>query len=170
MLFWPQMKLTYTLQRKDNVRIFLRHYYFSGWKWLRRLGGPFIILMGLYFYWAYEYETHKFIFAFAAFSVGYGLYYTLKPFIFVLMRYKKFGAETISLELTGDNRLAITESTGRADLDLSKISSVQMMEQNMVLTFDSKASLYVLRDRVEEGDLDAFFIAIHPKIQPKPAE
>ena len=166
-IFAAQMKLTYTLKRIDNVRIFLRHYYHAGWKWFRRLAGPIILAIGSVIYAQYDWRNHSLVYGVAAFVMGFGLYITLKPFFFILFKAKKFAEDEISIEITSRDKLRVTQGGVPADLDFKKLSSVQMMGKDMVLTFDSKASLWVLADRLMEGELTPFFEALKERI-PKP--
>lgn len=159
------MKLSYTLERKDNVRIFIRHYYHAGRKWVRRLGGPLILLVATLIYLTYDWRSHTLVYGLAAFVMGFGIYYTFKPLFFILLRPKKFAAEKIQVEITPKDRLGITQGEEpTANLKFSQLSSVQMMKQDMILTFGSKASLYILRDRVTEGDFEAFFQALSARV------
>jgi len=91
-----------TLYRKEKIKMFLQDYYFGYGKWitsLRVIGGPGIILIGLYLY-TNEYD--KFSVAYSGFCLLYGLYMIFKPYLWILFRLDIYKTENIEIMISND--------------------------------------------------------------------
>lgn len=121
------------ISRKQKTLMFLNEYYF-GYNIiiniLRLLGGPLIIGIGLYFFETKE--ADKMATTYAALCLLYGVYYMLKPYFWVLARWKAFGDNQIRVDIDGE-MMSIAEDKARTEVRFDHFS--QIIERSWYFTF-----------------------------------
>jgi len=82
--------------------------------WLRRLAGPFCIMMGL----SLLYQSHQdWKLFYAAFCIAFGIYYLVRPFI-IMLRQKGIVEKKIQVSI--ENKMLVVEENGsKQEIDLS---------------------------------------------------
>jgi hypothetical protein len=91
-----------TLYRKEKISMFLKDYYFGFGRWitfLRLIGGPLLILIGLDFY---KKGFDKFSVAYSGFCILYGVYMIFKPYLWVLFRLDNYKTENVEIKVNDD--------------------------------------------------------------------
>ena len=85
-----------TLRKSDKIRLFLREYYLGHSivrNTIRLVGGPLVTGSGIQFYQ----KADKWAVAYGGFCFLYGLYFTLKPFLLIVLRPAAFQAVTFEV-------------------------------------------------------------------------
>ncbi|MFZ0282781.1 MAG: YcxB family protein [Bacteroidales bacterium] len=103
------------ITRKQKVLMFLYEYYF-GYnfyiKVMRLIGGPIFILIGINFY---KMEYDKFSIAYSGFCFLFGIYYTLKPILWILFRWKQYESDKVRIGID-DDRIIIVEENVKSEV------------------------------------------------------
>lgn len=76
--------LRFALSRSGHVKFFILEYYFGAggvYIWIRTLGGPFLIFMGL----NYLFSGERYSVYFGLFCVLFGLFYGLRPILTIII-------------------------------------------------------------------------------------
>ncbi|MDO1446325.1 hypothetical protein Q0590_08690 [Rhodocytophaga aerolata] len=113
------MRSELVITKKDYTRFYLYQYYHSPnllTRILRYICGPVLVAMGIHLL-SYP---QKFGIAYGGFCIGYGIYYTAKPFLFLL--FKKFTPQSGFLEVK-DTHLLFESKEGKSLVDLTKVKS-----------------------------------------------
>lgn len=87
------------LLSKDHILMFLNEYYFGHSKTLtiiRIVTGPLMIYVGFQFLATYDEVT------FAYFSILYGSYLIIKPFVWILLRLNSFKTVSLAIDVHED--------------------------------------------------------------------
>lgn len=166
------MKIKIHLAAPDSRKLFLyRFYNFKGYKFLRRFGGPLIVVIGLLLLRlkpTNNFAFENFSVYFASFAIGFGAYYTLRPFLTLLIK-KNFREETTDLELR-ENGLWIGEEKGiSVETPYANVVSSEVEKSRLFIKIMTtrEAIVIVPFDKVVEGDPAEFGRALAERIVPK---
>jgi hypothetical protein len=121
------------ITRKQKTLMFLNEYYFGyhiSINILRLLGGPLIIGIGIYFFEMKDADNMAT--TYAALCFLYGIYYMLKPYLWVLGRWKAFGDNQIRVDIDGE-MMSIAEDKARTEVRFDHFS--QIIERSWYFTF-----------------------------------
>jgi hypothetical protein len=91
-----------TLYRKEKIAMFLNDYYFGYGKWitiLRLIGGPLLMMIGLYFY---NNGFDKFSIAYSGFCILYGVYMIFRPYLWIIFRLDNYKTERVYIQVGTD--------------------------------------------------------------------
>ena len=113
------------LERKDRIQMFFNEYYFGVStliKIFRLIGGPIIFYFGLDMY---TNAIDRFGIGYGGMMVAFSIYYTFKPFWWVLIKWKYYKSIAFQLEAAQD-KLIIKEDQSESQTEYSKfvVSSV----------------------------------------------
>lgn len=149
------MKTALTVTKKDFRKFYLYQYYNQKSlliRVMRFICGPLLIAMGLHLIG----QTQKFGIAYGGFCTGYGIYYSLKPFLYLL--FKRFTPQEVSLEVK-DSFLLFESKEGRSEIDLSKLKTYATLSffvielENNQTVFIPKAKLSIEVKEALEGKI-----------------
>ncbi len=113
-----------SIYRKEKVRMFLTDYYLADRVWkniARMIGGPLLILIGVDFY-IKNYD--QFTLAYSGFCIGYGTYFMLKPFLWMLLRRSLFNKEQVEVTVN-DHALWLRSGSDESKIQLSNFKKIK---------------------------------------------
>lgn len=137
------MKSELIIDKKDYLAFFYYQYYNSKILWIRLMryiGGPIIILLGIFFLSRDE----KFGIAYGGFCIGYGIYYIIKPLLFVLI--KKYKTQRITVEDT-QLYLILESVEGKSEVDLNKLKTFKT-KRFFVLQLENNQSIFLPKHKM----------------------
>ena len=144
------MQLTLT---KADYKSFFTYQYFFGAKSIRRyirlFAGPILVLLGINFLYN---DDNRFGIAFGGFCLGYGIYYTLKPFLFILI--KKFPNETFTYNFSLDT-LHIQDSISNTLLDLKEFP-IQKNSKYYFILLENGSLIFFPKNKLSREDVSEF--------------
>jgi len=158
------MTLSYTLKRNDRIKIFLLQYYtLPFWKYVRIFAGPVLVLMGIFLLNV----PGKLYIAYGGFCIGYGCYYILKPYLAVLIRFRKSIDENIELKILEDNKLEINDKNASSSIDFSMIKSVKLSRKYLIINLASPKyfTLFVPVASVTDGNVEGVYNGLVQKVK-----
>ena len=118
------MRFEFTLSHGEFAKAWLAEYYLATkWGPLRLLGGPFLGLLG----WQLRtLRPRTYLAAFGAFTIGYGIYYALKPLLQVgllVRRRHKLGAQrTTTVVHVDDDGIRITCGSASSSIGWDRVA------------------------------------------------
>lgn len=124
------MVFRFKLSDREFAMSWLREYYRRpGWRSVRILGGPFLIMLGV----AMRGSSHQFTSIMALVSIGLGLYYVFKPLLFasVLTSHRRrAGRADVEMEVTlDDDGMRVSDGKTQTDLPWARISAAGVAPQ-----------------------------------------
>lgn len=129
------------LERATRIRMFILEYYFGGKLWIkifRILGGPLIILLG----WQLYNLEDRFEIGYGGFCILYGVYYILKPVLWVLLRLSSFKTTPIVIEVTED-KLKLRDSISNSEVLFSGMQRVLKRKTYYVFEISPSQRIYL---------------------------
>lgn len=143
------------LTKKERIKLFLYLYYsYPGWKYIRIISGPLLIFIGIFFL----NSQVKFNIAYGGFALGYGIYYTLKPFLNILLSIKKLKNYEESIMLNDStNELDIQSNEIKLTIPLDKILKIKKLKRGYKITIkiENRKNYFILsKKNIKDGDLD----------------
>jgi hypothetical protein len=129
------------LSRKKRIKMFLNEYYFGYSLWItimRLIGGPFVFLIGINMYQ----NTDRFGIAYGGFCIIYGLYYTLKPAIWIISRLDSFKAFDLSVEIF-DNKLKLKDNVSDSEILLDSFRRILKRKSYYAFEISKFNKLYI---------------------------
>lgn len=139
-----------TLYRKEKITMFIKDYYFGYSKWitiLRLLGGPLLMIIGLYFYTT---GIDKFSIAYSGICILYGAYMIVKPIVWVLSRFDSYKTETLDIKIDYN---CITVRDNNNEFKIGFETFIKMIDNKDYFTFIiSKSQRLRLPKRLIEVD------------------
>lgn len=108
--------------RREKIRMSLYEYYWGQNWWLsllRLLAGPLLILIGIFLVQVGDNVSV----AYGGFSVGYGIYYTLKPFLRIALRLDYYKTAPLKVGLA-DDKIRFESPEGYSELSLDTFSKI----------------------------------------------
>lgn len=141
------------LSRPKRVKMFLHEYYF-GQKgpitFIRLVMGPVLPLIGMDLY---NNAQDKFGIAYAGFCIAFGIYYILKPALWILSHWKAFKTIDFQLELTSEV-IRITEEKGHCELELSGFKNIWKRKFYFALATDTHQKIYLPNECLSSQEIN----------------
>jgi hypothetical protein len=124
------MLYRFKLSDREFAMSWLREYYRRpGWRIVRVLGGPFMIMVGVAMYGSRQ--TFPSIMAVVA--IGYGLYLLFKPLLFASVltsQRRRTGRSDVEMEVTLDeDGMRVSDGRAKTDLPWKKIAAAGVTPQ-----------------------------------------
>lgn len=139
------MKAHLQIDKKD-YRAFYLYLYFNSKnpliRIMRYVGGPILIAAGVYMLR----NDEKFAVAYGGFCVGYGVYYILKPFLFVIL--KRFKPQHLSMEINGPH-LVFEAAEGKSEVNISRLKTYKT-KRYFVIKLENNQSVFLPKDKLGE--------------------
>lgn len=130
-----------TLLRADRIKMFINEYYF-GYSWwitlMRIVGGPLLIFMGIRLYG----DQERFGIAYGGFCIIYGLYYTIKPVLWILFRQDSFKSVQFEIEVSQD-KLMIRDSESQSEVLLDGLQKIMKRKSYFALQLTKQNKIYL---------------------------
>jgi hypothetical protein len=150
-------KIRYSLTKKERIKIFLYlHFSYPGWKYVRILGGPFLILVGILLIKSNIY----FSIAYGGFAIGFGLYYMLRPFLKILINIKKYKIIKETIEYNNKTKdIKIISDTLKVNIPTERILNIKKLKwgYKLMIKIDNRKHYIVLTKKsIIDGNLDNF--------------
>ncbi len=139
------------LGNKVREKIFLLNYFF--WQntflgTIRLFGGLFLIILGIFIMFS-TIQNSKLI---SFISILYGIFYTLRPFIFLYFNRKNF--ETIVFEITvSEKSIVIKEENEEDEIEFYSFSSIKKFKNIYSLKYNSKSSIYLPIEQLKDWEI-----------------
>ena len=139
------------LTKQDFKRFYIYDYYYEQKRVLqfsRKFLGPILIGLGMYLYASGSPIDIFFILI----CIFMGFFYTLKPFLFIML--KRMKDETITFEFK-DKMLIVKDRLNKASFDLEKV----IIHDNKLYYFirlDNRQILFFPKDKLNEKALNNF--------------
>lgn len=151
------MTLKYKITKKDKIHLFFREYYtIPGWKFIRLFGGPLVIMLG-----AFLMETEPDWQILAGIFIGYGVFYSFKPLLQVMLKFHKLTEETIELRIE-NGKLRVNDGLAKSEIDAKQIGNIIRTKGyvDIVLNLKEEFKIYVPLSGILEGNVDEFSRAL----------
>lgn len=129
------------LSRKRRIEMFVDDYYFGHSLWInimRIIGGPITIVLGIYLYRG----TGKFTAAYGGFCFVYGLYYALKPVLWILFRIASFKSIPINIEVT-EASMAIKDDGSNSEISFHKFLRIRKRKDYYIFRLPNLTNIYL---------------------------
>ncbi len=100
-----------TLDRKERIKMFIYEYYFGVsilYTISKIVGGPFLCYTGWYLYHT---ATDKFSVGYGWFILAFSFYFTLRPVLWVLVKWPHFKTTQFELEVTHEKLIMKSEKS-----------------------------------------------------------
>lgn len=154
--------LEFQLTRRDRINSFFTRYYsYPGWKYVRILGGPFLVAIGL----VLQHVPTAFHMAYGGFAIGFGIYYLLKPFLYLAIRWRTFAAGGVTLALDDEEMLSVTDGGVNARVSADTVRSARIANGLLAIEIkvDRRAFLDLPLRALTSGDAGAFIEAVRTR-------
>jgi hypothetical protein len=140
------------ISRKQKLLIFIYEYYF-GYnlfiKIIRLLGGPLIFLFGIHFY---KMGYDKFSIAYSGFCLLFGAYFTFKPLIWILSRWKMYESDKVMIEID-DIKINILEENIKSELSFDLFKRIRERPWYFSLILDTKQKIYLPKNILTDDQI-----------------
>jgi hypothetical protein len=135
---------------KERQQIYIYNYYF--WQsmpigTLRLFGGPLMIGLAIWFYIT-EVENPL---LFGSILLTYGIYYTIRPFIFVFFNREKLDIGMFEIQVD-KNGISIINESGDKTYDFTKFKKIRKYKKWFALYFNSKSILFLPENQLNESE------------------
>ncbi len=133
---------TITIERNQRIKMFFNEYYFGVPIWMmifRLIGGPFICFIGLTMY---SNASERFGIAYGGFAIAFSIYYTLIPFLWVLIKWKYYKTIKFQIEATSD-KLILKEDESESLTEYSKFEKILKRKNYFALRIQKGLKIYV---------------------------
>ena len=141
-----------TLTKSDRTKIYLKEYYGSKrpfTKYIRLFAGPLILLISVYNYY---YSDVKWISSLSGFTIVFGIYYILKPFIITLAKPQLFVGYSFDIEILS-NKIKLTEDGATSELPFSFFQEVTKRDTFYALKTDKNQVLHLPIDQLDSEEI-----------------
>jgi hypothetical protein len=150
-------KISYSLTKKERIKIFLYlHFSYPGWKYVRILGGPLLILIGILLIQLDIY----FSIAYGGFAIGFGLYYLLRPFLKILINIRKYKTIEETIEYNNKKKdIKILSDTLKINIPLDRILNIKKLKwgYKLIIKIDNRKHYIILTKKsIVDGNIDNF--------------
>lgn len=129
------------LTKFEKLKIFLNEYYFGYslyYTILRMLGGPIILVIGLNLYYS---RHNEFGSVYSGFMIAFGVYYMIKPLIFILTKKQWFESFNIDFQIDPD-KVVIVSDKSKSELDHSIFDKILRRKTYFALRTKTKQAIY----------------------------
>ncbi len=130
------------LTRKERILMFLNEYYFGGsalTTLLRLFSGPPMFYIGLTMY---SKASDRVGIGYGGLMVVFSIYYTFKPFLWILFKWKYFRSVEFRIEATAD-RLLIQEDGSESQTEYSKFERIVKRTNYFALSVQKGLKIYL---------------------------
>ena len=130
------------MKKKERIKLFLLEYYFgvsSLYKIFRLVGGPVLLLFGFNLY---SEASDRFGIGYGGFMIVFAIYYTLKPFLWIISKHDSFKNIQFEIGLIPD-KLIIKEDKSRSEIELSKLHKVLKRKTYYVIAVQKGMKIYL---------------------------
>ncbi|WP_298901612.1 YcxB family protein [uncultured Psychroserpens sp.] len=130
------------LSQFEKIKIFLNEYFFGYgifFSILRLIGGPLILIMGLFQYFNGNTKTGI---GYAGFMIIFGVYYTLKPLILILTRKSWFKNFDLDYDIEPE-KIIIRSDKSKSELDYSNLKAILKRKNYFALKTKSNQGIYL---------------------------
>lgn len=137
------------LERKERIRMFLNEYYVGGSTLvtiIRIIGGPFILYLGLDLY---VNASGRFGIGYGGILVAFSVYYTLKPFLWVLIKWTYYKTIEFQIAATPD-KLIIKEDGSESQTEYSKFEKIIKRKNYFALRIRKGLKIYLPINKLSE--------------------
>ena len=141
-----------TLGKSQRVSIYLKEYYGSKrpiTKYIRLFGGPSILVISFYNYY---YSDVKWISALSGFTIVFGFYYILKPFITILIKPLLFEGYSFDFSINS-KEIILTEGENISTLDHSFFENVQEWNTFFSLKTEKNQVLHLPKEELTDAEI-----------------
>ena len=141
------------IERKDRIKMFLNEYYLgvsSLITIIRVLGGPLVFYVGLEMYLN---ASDRFGIGYGGMMVAFSIYYTLKPFWWVLIKWKYYKTIEFQLEAAPD-RLLIKEGQSESQTDYSKFENIIRRKNYFALRIQKGLKIYLPIEKLSQQTVE----------------
>jgi hypothetical protein len=139
-----------TLDRSHRIRMFLDEYYlgYSGIiRWIRIIGGPLLLVLC---YGLWSLPSSPWGIAYAGICFFYGFYYTLKPFLWILLREDSFQTIHVNIEVNEDT-LKLVDDTSESEIKFNAMRRVLKRKSYYMLEVAKFSKVYLPVSLLSEG-------------------
>jgi hypothetical protein len=137
---------------KELQQIYIYNYYF--WQnmligTLRLFGGPVMIGLGLWFYFTDKENP----LLFGSILTIYGLYYSLRPYIFIYFKREKLdqGAFDVEIEST---KITISDERGSHTFDFTDFKKIKKYKNWFALYFSNQSTLFLPENQLKPNEIE----------------
>lgn len=143
---------TITLSKAQRISIYLKEYYGSKrpiTKYIRLFAGPIILLISFYNYY---YSAVKWIAALSGFTLVFGFYYILKPFITIFIKPRLFESYRFDFEITSEH-ITLTENGHTSTLGHMFFTEVQEFTTFFAMRTEKNEVLYLPKEQLTDAEI-----------------
>ena len=141
-----------TLTKSQRVSIYLKEYYGTKRpisKYIRLFGGPLILIISFYNYY---YSNVKWISALSGFTIVFGIYYILKPFITIFAKPGLFAGYTFNFTINAIE-ITLTEDGNTSTLNHSFFKNVEEWHTFFSLKTEENQVLHLPKDELTDSEI-----------------
>lgn len=139
-----------TLERSQRIRMFLDGHYFGNSRFInlvRLTGGPLVLALGAMLWFT---PSSRAGIAYAGICFFYGLYYTLKPYLWIFFRRESFKTIHVNIELKEDS-LRLVEDASEAEIKFGSMRRIIKRKTYYMLEIAKYTRMYVPFTLLTEG-------------------
>ncbi len=141
-----------TLERSRRIRMFLNEYYFgnSGIVNTIRIAGGQILLAAGITLWVTPVSRAGV--AYAGICIFYGLYYCLKPWLWIFFREDNFRTIQVNIEV-GEDVLRLVDDVSESEIQLNSIRRILKRKSYYILEIAKYTKMYLPFTLLTEGQI-----------------
>ncbi len=141
-----------TLTKSQRVSIYLKEYYGTKRpisRYIRLFGGPVILIISFYNYY---YSDVKWISALSGFTIVFGLYYIVKPFLTIFAKPRLFDGYSFDFNITSEN-ITLSEDGNTSILQHSVFETAQEWTTFFALRTDKNQVLHLPKEQLSDAEI-----------------
>jgi hypothetical protein len=131
-----------TLERSHRIRMFLDEYYFGNISIInviRLVGGPLLLIV-CYILWTLPSSPSGI--AYAGLCFFYGFYYTMKPFLWIILREDSFKTIEVNIEMN-EETLKLVDQASESEIKFKTMRRIIKRKTYYMLEIAKYSKVYV---------------------------
>lgn len=137
---------------KERQQVYIYNYYF--WQnmligTLRLFGGPIMIILGIWFYFTAQTDP----FFYAAILIGYGVYYSLRPFLFIYFKREKLDIGVFEVEIS-QKGISTINDLGSQSVDFTSLKKIKKFKKWYALYYSNKSILFLPENQLNAEECE----------------
>ncbi|MCC5929555.1 MAG: hypothetical protein JJU28_09945 [Cyclobacteriaceae bacterium] len=121
--------------------------------WIRTLGGPLLVFMGLNYLLSYE----KYSMYFGIFCIIFGVYYAFRPMLMVLLNKEGIFNNSSVILFLEETALGCQINKLEITIDYQKITEFSKRKWYYIIKASKNRSIFIPSGEIRQGWVDAFW-------------
>lgn len=141
------------LTKTEKIRIFLKDYYLGQGIYFsiqRIIGGPIILIAGIYLYLN---GTDRSDLSYSGFMIFFGIYYILKPFIFILSKKEYFKNFDLNYQLEAE-KIILKADKSQSEIAYADFKKVFERNNYFGLRTHANQTIYLCKNQLDPQEIN----------------